>query len=61
MSPKELADKLDAEDRLTARGYTKEPCKFCKGRGILINQYGETLQCCDCKGEGGEWKRPITK
>lgn len=30
-SDKELADQLDAEDRLRSRGYEKKTCEKCNG------------------------------
>lgn len=61
---KELADELDAQDRLIARGYTKVPCPTCKGRGILDYKGGWGAMCeiChNCNGGGRIWKAPITK
>ena len=56
LSDKELADKLDAQDRLIARGYTKVTCEKCKGLG----QFG-SIECWRCEGRGYIWQAPITK
>jgi hypothetical protein len=55
MNSKELADKVEAEERLKARGWIKELCLSCRGKGLLMNQYGELIKCPTCRGEGGEW------
>lgn len=59
---KEIADELDAQERLLARGYIKEPCQICKGTGKLnaVN-LGYVIECRECEGRGFAWKGPITK
>lgn len=55
-SDKELADELDAQDRLIARGYKRETCPKCNGYGAL-----GSVQCWQCEGRGYYWQAPITK
>lgn len=55
-SDKELADELDARDRLEARGYKRETCPKCKGFG----QFG-SIQCWQCEGKGYCWQAPLMK
>ena len=45
---KELADELDARDRLRARGWHWKTCKTCRG-------LGELKGCGACGGKGGRW------
>jgi DnaJ-class molecular chaperone len=52
----ELADRLDAEDRLRNRGYEKQTCERCNGFG----QFG-SIQCPRCEGKGYWWMPPVTK
>jgi DnaJ-class molecular chaperone len=52
----ELADRLDAEDRLRNRGYEKRTCERCNGFG----QFG-SIQCPRCEGKGYWWMPPVTK
>lgn len=47
---KELADELDARDRLRKRGYKWERCPTCNG--LKEN-------CFTCKGRGGIWEAPL--
>lgn len=52
---KELANELDAEDRLRGRGYTQEPCSSCRGSGMkMIN--GALTPCLSCDGRGFHWR-----
>lgn len=61
-STKELADELDAQDRLKARGYVKEPCPACKGLGSMIRGGQLTLdECFMCHGVGFTWQAPLTR
>lgn len=61
-STKELADELDAQDRLKARGYIKEQCSVCKGTGYMIRAgVFSSDECILCHGEGFTWQSPITK
>lgn len=39
---KELADELDAKDRLRRRGYTQKPCLSCNGKGY---QWVSPIMC----------------
>lgn len=55
---KELADELDAKDRLTARGYVRETCKSCGGIGTNPRT---DMPCFSCDGRGFHWRAPITK
>lgn len=57
-SDKELADKLDAQDRLIARGYVRVTCKACDGLGISRR---DGLPCYQCDGRGFYWRAPISK
>lgn len=61
MNAKELADKLDAEDRLIKRGYKKESCINCNGAGyIIFEDLGTSPQpCYTCKTEGFIWQSPL--
>jgi uncharacterized paraquat-inducible protein A len=56
-SDKELADKLDAQDRLRARGYEKVACEKCDGLGLE----GFDIACSRCGGKGYHWRAPLTK
>lgn len=47
MSTKELADELDAADRLRARGYVWVNCKHCHGNTLI--------SCPACQSKGGRW------
>lgn len=47
-SAKELADELDAKDRLRARGYRWKTCEHCHGMG-------EITGCGACENKGGKW------
>lgn len=53
---KEIADELDAKDRLIARGYKQLKCEKCNGFG----QFGSVV-CWKCEGRGYYWQAPITK
>jgi DnaJ-class molecular chaperone len=53
-SDKELADQLDAEDRLRGRGYEKQICPKCNGYG----QFGSVV-CWQCEGKGHIWKHQL--
>lgn len=53
---KELADELDAKDRLIARGYKRQTCAKCNGFG----QFG-SIQCWRCEGKGYTWEAPLMK
>jgi len=55
-SDRELADELDAQDRLKARGYEKVTCENCRGEGHQIS-----VECFKCEGRGYYWQAPITK
>lgn len=56
-SDKELADELDAQDRLRNRGYERKTCDRCGGRG----QSAPDINCWQCHGRGYYWQAPITK
>ena len=56
-SDKELADELDARDRLRARGYERVPCEKCNSLGLE----GFDIVCSRCEGKGYFWQAPITK
>lgn len=61
MTDKELADHLDAQDRLMARGLVKKQCEQCKGNGIaetrLLAETGLSFvtECSTCGGKGYFW------
>lgn len=58
---KELADELDAQDRLMARGYAKVKCESCEGKGYCThaqNQWINPWICIECGGKGWTWKSP---
>lgn len=57
-SDKELADRLDAQDRLIARGYVRETCKSCNGIG---SNPRTDAPCYSCEGRGFRWQAPIEK
>lgn len=65
-SDKDLADHLDAQDRLRSRGYKWKKCDHCKGIGFIIvsrinqNEFAATHRCVPCDGRGGTWEPPIT-
>lgn len=54
---KELSDRLDAQDRLRARGYQQKRCERCRGGGME----GFDINCSRCEGKGYYWEAPITK
>jgi DnaJ-class molecular chaperone len=61
-SDKELADALDARDRLINRGYVQKACDKCKGLGRIQlfnkdNDFSYT-ECFRCEGKGFWWKAP---
>jgi DnaJ-class molecular chaperone len=57
---KEIADNLDAEDRLRKRGYTKERCRSCDGRGFYPpDQMVVWSECMSCRGKGYRWQGPL--
>jgi DnaJ-class molecular chaperone len=56
-SDKELADELDAQDRLRNRGYEQVACEKCGGLGFE----GFDIACSKCEGKGYYWQAPITK
>lgn len=60
-SDKELADQLDAEDRLLNRGYKKRRCSACDGVGIIIEAGRVSPTCGSCDGRGVYWESPLTK
>lgn len=55
-SDKELADELDARDRLTNRGYKQATCPKCNGYGAC-----GSVQCWKCEGKGYYWEPPLMK
>lgn len=57
---KELADELDARDRLIARGYKLVKCDVCAGYGHLGSNMFTPI-CPTCNGRGQRWEAPITK
>ncbi len=61
MTDKELADQLDAEDRLLKRGYRKISCIYCNGRGGGQTKHDPYSRCFECEGKGYRWSAPITK
>lgn len=56
---KELADQLDAEDRLRNRGFLKLTCEHCKGTGYLIPRKLGYRWCPHCDNRGFKWKAPL--
>lgn len=56
-SDKELADELDAQDRLRSRGYERVTCARCRGVGLE----GFDIACSVCEGRGYRWLPPIEK
>lgn len=56
-SDKELADELDAQDRLVSRGYKRETCDRCEG----IGQAYPDICCPRCEGRGYNWLPPLMK
>jgi len=61
MSDKELADQLDARDRLFARGYRQVPCQKCGERGFTEHSTGGvpwSYPCVYCHGHGYNWVAP---
>jgi DnaJ-class molecular chaperone len=57
----ELANQLDAEDRLRNRGYTKTECPSCRGAGWGRNPWNRNIPCSMCDGRGYFWQAPLTK
>lgn len=58
-SDKEIADDLDAKDRLIARGYERVPCEKCHGLGYSLDFSGR--ECLACQGVGFHWQAPMMK
>lgn len=59
MDDKELADLLDAQDRLKKRGYRKITCLTCGGSGIEGRDWTMIVcECPQCHGKGYIWKTP---
>lgn len=59
---KELADELDARDRLFARGYKQEQCPDCKGEGWIQPERRHNVDpCYSCGGRGWCWVAPPEK
>lgn len=65
---KELADKLDAQERLERRGYKRKRCPHCMGQGFVgKDQYDQDRStplmrlCHSCGGKGFTWEAPITR
>lgn len=58
MTDKELADHLDAQDRLRARGLERYTCETCKGTGANKHQsiYLPYVPCFHCRGRGYTWE-----
>ena len=56
-SDKELADRLDAWERLEVRGYKRETCEHCGGSGQRMPE----INCWHCGGRGYYWQAPIEK
>jgi hypothetical protein len=56
-SDKELADELDAKDRLRNRGYEQVTCEKCGGLGME----GFDIACSCCEGKGYHWRAPLMK
>lgn len=54
---KELADELDARDRLRQRGYDWKSCKHCHG----IGRDARGAPCFPCGGKGGTWMAPMMR
>jgi DnaJ-class molecular chaperone len=60
-SDNEIADRLDAEDPLRARGYTKVQCSKCKGMGLTVESGMYWLECGSCEDRGYFWQSPLMK
>lgn len=61
-SDKELADSLDAYDRLIARGYKRVSCDKCKGIGYARDSFHNWgIPCSSCEGRGFHWEAPLMK
>lgn len=61
---KELADELDAQDRLIARGLAKKACPMCDGTGVLVMTELSVpyhITCTRCDGKGHSWEGRPTK
>lgn len=56
-SDKELADELDARERLENRGYKKVACEKCGGIGWST----PNDPCLRCGGKGYHWQAPLMK
>ncbi len=54
-SDKEVADELDARDRLKARGAVWMTCRACEGLSEIIGY------CPSCQGNGGRWSFPLER
>lgn len=63
MTDKEFLEHIKANEELQQRGYTKEPCSSCKGKGIIFWGTQEICgdKCALCDGRGYHWKGPLTK
>lgn len=58
MTDKELADALDARDRLIARGYKRVKCDRCNGTGLFEDFRGKEHICPFCNSSGEVWQAP---
>lgn len=56
---KEIADELDAEDKLISRGWTQEKCVACDGTGHSTRN--PDWFCLECGGKGTIWTAPTAK
>jgi hypothetical protein len=56
MTDKEIADQLDAEDRLINRGCKKKICDYCYGSGWRLR-----YECWKCHGKGYTWEWPLMR
>lgn len=58
----QLASRLQAEEYLANKGYTKIRCDRCYGSGIAgQSQFRHGFRCPVCNGDGWIWKAPISK
>jgi len=61
---KELADEIDAADRLLKHGYTRKQCPHCKGVGQQCDErlpFPSLGKCYPCDGKGFKWEAPIER
>ena len=65
MKDSDFLAEMKASEELASRGFTKEPCQKCDGKGYITGfdsfGYAMASKCYICGGQGYHWQGPITK